>query len=163
MFERWGFLLSEIWVLLVLAALLGLIVGWLIWGRRPVVVADTSDADRLRIELQACTARAKDMSGRIAGMERDLAATDARARDAESRAVAAKISAPPAPAPSVAAPILPAQNVAAPVMAAPAPKAATAPVMAAPAPAPAATAAPLVSASKTSATLDEMAVAPKGT
>lgn len=35
MFKEWDFLLAEIWVLLVLAALIGLIAGWLIWGRRP--------------------------------------------------------------------------------------------------------------------------------
>ena len=33
MFRNWGFLLGEIWVLIILAALLGLFVGWLIWGR----------------------------------------------------------------------------------------------------------------------------------
>lgn len=34
MFENWGFLLTEIGALLVLAALLGVFVGWIIWGRR---------------------------------------------------------------------------------------------------------------------------------
>tara|TARA_R110002094_G_scaffold217898_1_gene189140 strand:- start:772 stop:900 length:129 start_codon:yes stop_codon:yes gene_type:complete len=34
MFQEWGFLLVEIWILLGLAALLGLLVGWIIWGRR---------------------------------------------------------------------------------------------------------------------------------
>ena len=33
MFENWTFLLGEIWVLLVLAGLLGLLAGWIIWGR----------------------------------------------------------------------------------------------------------------------------------
>ncbi len=33
MFQNWGFLLGEIWVLLLIAALLGLFCGWLIWGR----------------------------------------------------------------------------------------------------------------------------------
>lgn len=32
MFQNWGFLLGEIWLLLLLAALLGLLCGWLIWG-----------------------------------------------------------------------------------------------------------------------------------
>ena len=127
MFERWGFLLTEIFALLAIAALLGLFAGWLIWGRRPVVAVDTSDADRLRAELSAYTARGTDMSGRIAGLERDLADTRARSP--------APVMAPPVmPPPAVAAPVLPAPVVAAPVIAAPmaAPvKPAAAPVMAA--------------------------------
>jgi hypothetical protein len=34
MFQEWGFLLGEIWGLLVLAALVGLVAGWLIFGGR---------------------------------------------------------------------------------------------------------------------------------
>lgn len=34
MFKEWGFLLTEIWVLLVLSALVGLLAGWIIWGGR---------------------------------------------------------------------------------------------------------------------------------
>lgn len=50
MFREWGFLLGEIWVLLLLAALLGLFVGWLIWGR-----GSSNEGDlRLRNELDAC-------------------------------------------------------------------------------------------------------------
>ena len=115
MFERWGFLLTEIWVLLALAAVLGLIVGWLIWGRRPEVAIDTSDADRLRAELSACTARGKEMSGRIATLDRDLSAAQAKLADAQSRDGAPKMVAPVMAAP-VAAPMQPAP---APVMAVP--------------------------------------------
>ena len=50
MFQRWGFLLGEIWGLLLLAALLGLLAGWLIWGRRSTQV-DTAETDRLRAAL----------------------------------------------------------------------------------------------------------------
>jgi len=32
MFDGWLFLLTEIWILLVLAGLLGLFCGWIIWG-----------------------------------------------------------------------------------------------------------------------------------
>jgi NADH-quinone oxidoreductase subunit E len=38
MFQNWGFLLAEIWGLVILAALLGLFAGWLIWGRAGVSV-----------------------------------------------------------------------------------------------------------------------------
>jgi cell division protein FtsX len=34
MFQNWGFLIAEIWLLLVLAGLLGVAAGWLIWGRK---------------------------------------------------------------------------------------------------------------------------------
>ena len=146
MFERWGFLLSEIWVLLALAALLGLFVGWLIWGRRPEVTADTSESDRLRGELSACTARGKDMSGRIAGLERDLTAAQVKARDAEQRPAAVKMAAPVAPAPVAPAPVAPAPVMAAPVAPAPVMAAPVAPApVAAPAPAPAS--APVTAAS----------------
>lgn len=39
MFQNWGFLLGEIWALLIIAALIGLLAGWLIWGRRAGAVA----------------------------------------------------------------------------------------------------------------------------
>ena len=32
MFEGWMFLVTEIWLLLLLAGLLGLFCGWIIWG-----------------------------------------------------------------------------------------------------------------------------------
>ena len=57
MFEGWVFLLTEIFALLAVAALLGLFVGWLIWGRRSDAVIDTSEADHLQARLSASTAR----------------------------------------------------------------------------------------------------------
>lgn len=62
MFREWGFLLGEIWLLILLAALLGLLAGWLIWGGRKDTVAagGTGDAD-LRNALNDCQrARAQD-------------------------------------------------------------------------------------------------------
>lgn len=53
MFKEWGFLISEMALLIGLAALLGLLVGWIVWGRR-VPVVDRSEAARLRAELEAC-------------------------------------------------------------------------------------------------------------
>lgn len=80
MFQGWGFLLGEIWVLIALAALLGLVVGWLIWGRAPMVTdtADTGEADRLRADLQACRARTQAAEAQTAALTAELAA----ARDA---------------------------------------------------------------------------------
>jgi predicted flap endonuclease-1-like 5' DNA nuclease len=72
MFEEWGFLLTEIWVLLALAALVGLIAGWIIWGRRAEVTVDTSEVDRLRAQLDACQAKHADKDARIAAMQADI-------------------------------------------------------------------------------------------
>ena len=126
MFHKWGFLLSEIWLLLALAALIGLLAGWIIWGRRAsVAVPDTADADRLRAELASCTARGRELSGRVTALEADLAAAAARAMNAEASAkVGAAIASAAAPAPlaAMAAPLL-----TAPVMAEVAPEAAPEP------------------------------------
>jgi predicted flap endonuclease-1-like 5' DNA nuclease len=60
MFKEWGFLLTEIWVLIALALLVGLVAGWLIWGGRNAAkpAAATADAEtaRLRADLSACQA-----------------------------------------------------------------------------------------------------------
>ena len=76
MFRNWGFLLGEIWVLIALAALLGLFAGWLIWGRRSVVLApvNSGEADRLRLQLGECESRARAQAARITTLEREAAA-----------------------------------------------------------------------------------------
>lgn len=116
MFHRWGFLLGEIWVLLALAALLGLFVGWLIWGRRPAVNVDTGEADRLRAGLEACKARGDDLAARLSAAEARAKEAEAKAAAAEAAAkdranaatVSAAIAAAPAPAPqaAMAAPVM---------------------------------------------------------
>jgi predicted flap endonuclease-1-like 5' DNA nuclease len=80
MFREWGFLISEMVVLILLAALLGLFVGWLIWGRRKVVV-DTSEADRLRRELDACKAKDADKDARIAALEADVSSAQVQSAE----------------------------------------------------------------------------------
>ena len=79
MFRGWNFLLGEIWVLIALAALLGLLVGWLIWGRRAVVTVpgDDGEARRLAGELEVCRAQGQDVAARIAALEAELAAPPA--------------------------------------------------------------------------------------
>ena len=73
MFKEWGFLVSEMIVLIILAALLGLLVGWLIWGRRSTRVVNTGEADRLRRDLEACKAKHAEKDARIAVLEADIA------------------------------------------------------------------------------------------
>ena len=87
-----GYLFSQILVCLVLAFLLGLLLGWLIWSRREVVVADSDCEEHLR-----------DAKRRIADLERDLAhqrnEAEARVRDAKQAAAdAAAAAALPTPA-----------------------------------------------------------------
>lgn len=111
MFHKWGFLLTEIWVLLALAALVGLLAGWIFWGRRAAVtVTDTTEADRLRADLATCTARGREMSGKLATVEADLAQQRAQAETGRARAetaaatanLAAAITTASAPAPLAA-------------------------------------------------------------
>ncbi|SMX43190.1 NADH-quinone oxidoreductase subunit E [Octadecabacter ascidiaceicola] len=57
MFKEWGFLLAEIWVLLALAALIGLIAGWFFWGGRSDTGSDADEVRRLQAELDRANAR----------------------------------------------------------------------------------------------------------
>jgi predicted flap endonuclease-1-like 5' DNA nuclease len=77
MFKEWGFLLVEIWVLLALAALIGLIAGWLIWGGRAGTGrwfvsdtgANTNEINRLRTELGRAKAQTRDPLDDIPAMQ----------------------------------------------------------------------------------------------
>ena len=91
MFREWGFLLGEIWVLLALAALIGLIAGWIIWGRRSTEVnIDNSEADGLRAELDKCREAGRIHNARISELEADLEAC--RASNVAPVAVAAPVA-----------------------------------------------------------------------
>jgi predicted flap endonuclease-1-like 5' DNA nuclease len=79
MFREWGFLLTEIWVLLALAALIGLLAGWIIWGRRSEVNIDTSEADRLRADLDACRSKHAEKDAEISDLRAQLASASASA------------------------------------------------------------------------------------
>jgi len=88
MFREWGFLLGEIWVLLALATLVGVIAGWLFWGRRSAGTVDTSEADRLRADLDTCGKAMRAQDARIATLEADLATCQGEASDAKDTAEA---------------------------------------------------------------------------
>jgi predicted flap endonuclease-1-like 5' DNA nuclease len=95
MFQNWGFLLTEIWLLVLIAALLGLLVGWLIWGRASVAT-DSGEAARLRGELDACQSRSRDLQGEAARLRADLEACRSAAVAAAPAAAAAPVVAPAA-------------------------------------------------------------------
>jgi predicted flap endonuclease-1-like 5' DNA nuclease len=99
MFQRWGFLMGEIWLLLLLAALVGLLAGWFIWGRG--TPEDAGEVDRLRAALDACNAKGRDQTARITALEGDLSA--AKATASESAAKAERAMAANAAAASVSA------------------------------------------------------------
>ena len=51
MFQNWGFLLTEIWLLLILAALVGLVAGWVFWGKsEPVAEASGEEVDKVAFD-----------------------------------------------------------------------------------------------------------------
>ncbi|MEM9971789.1 MAG: hypothetical protein AAF762_11925 [Pseudomonadota bacterium] len=78
MFRNWGFLLGEIWVLIALAALLGLFVGWLIWARRADATSG-EDTAQLRADLERCRAMHTDKDDRIRALEAEISALRAAA------------------------------------------------------------------------------------
>ena len=75
MFEQWGFLLTEIWVLLVLAALIGLIAGWLIFGGQKNAAPGAGKANKLRSEIDQYRVAAAQQQARITSLEAELAST----------------------------------------------------------------------------------------
>mgnify|MGYP001828386361 FL=1 len=74
MFRNWGFLVGEIWILILLAALLGLFVGWLIWGGRRNTVADGTGTEvrKLRVDLETCHATSREKDDLIGRLEARL-------------------------------------------------------------------------------------------
>lgn len=117
MFQRWGFMMGEIWLLLLLAALLGLLAGWLIWGRRAPSDGGHDETASLRSALDSCTAKGRDQTARIAALEGDLAAAQAKVADSAAQASAKTAAA------SAAASVASAAAAGDAVKAAPAPKA----------------------------------------
>lgn len=88
MFQQWGFLLGEIWILLALAALLGLLAGWIIWGRRNNYKAEAA----LQAELDACRSDLKTCRGDLSTCRTDL--DTCLAQPKPESVVAAPIAAP---------------------------------------------------------------------
>ncbi len=78
MFRNWGFLITEMVGLLIIAALLGLFVGWLIWARRrrdthsSHIQQDNGRLAQLQGDLDACRASHADKDQKIAHLEAEL-------------------------------------------------------------------------------------------
>lgn len=97
MFKNWGFLVGEIWVLILLAALLGLFAGWLIWGGRRKSDTDGAAAEvrSLRAELEKCHAAGHEKDDLIGRLEARLEGRGAGTADATPKPA---VSAPAAAA-----------------------------------------------------------------
>lgn len=78
MFKDWGFLITEMVGLIIIAALLGLFVGWLIWGRRNEVNVSNANSDaeadaaRLKRALDECRVAQAEKDAQIAALRADL-------------------------------------------------------------------------------------------
>lgn len=96
MFQNWGFLLSEVWGLILLAALLGLFCGWLIWDRgKELAALRKRHLDRKR-ELELKTAQYATQDDENNALLAQLQALDdtqasLEARDAELEAESATL------------------------------------------------------------------------
>lgn len=69
MFKNWGFLIGEMMFLLLIAALLGLLVGWIIWGRRARAEGSSENAtqvDALHAQLSAKEAELTQIQDQLA-------------------------------------------------------------------------------------------------
>ncbi len=80
MFQNWGFLLTEIWVLLALAGLVGLLAGWIIWARGSTAATGVGAADGKALhdrdrQIDALRGHVGDRDGRIRQLEAELAET----------------------------------------------------------------------------------------
>lgn len=84
MFKEWGFLLGEIWVLLALAALIGLVAGWLIWGGRKS--GANAEMDGLRADLERARGRADAAEAEAQAAREAAQAASAGAMDADTAA-----------------------------------------------------------------------------
>lgn len=76
MFREWGFLIGEIWMLLVLAALIGLLAGWFFWARRggtqDTTQLNTTQLTELRASLDDNTRARKVAEEQILRLKSDL-------------------------------------------------------------------------------------------
>lgn len=86
MFREWGFLKTEMMGLIILAALLGLFAGWLIWSRRKT--GSRREIEMLERALGKCNASHREKDDRIHDLQLRLESCEADLayyRDTEER------------------------------------------------------------------------------
>ena len=99
MFQGWDFLLAEIQGLLALAAVLGVLVGWLIWGRRGhaqsmQATPAAAETVRLKAALETCTAERNRALARISTLGAELEAARTASAPTSASIPAATVAAP---------------------------------------------------------------------
>lgn len=117
MLQGWDFLLAEIWVLLLIALLAGLLIGWLIWGRRPsepfsgltAELTAMSPRERERLAAKARGEVLDDLPPMTVGA-RGYVRPSALARANEQEAAAHAITQPAPSSPPAERPLRPAQE-----------------------------------------------------
>lgn len=120
-----GYLLSQMFWYLLIAFLLGLALGWILWGHLRSRISELEseiarlrgEADRLKAELDACGRARAEVERRLREAEAALASTRARAT-AVPQPATSLISAPATKAPAPKKPTAP-KKAAAPKVAAP--------------------------------------------
>ena len=78
MFQGWSLLLLEMWILMILAGMVGLVSGWIIWGRRTAPLTDPDAA------ADPAQRQITDLTARLERGKTDLARKDARIRTLEA-------------------------------------------------------------------------------
>ncbi|QYX57688.1 hypothetical protein K1T73_04670 [Roseovarius sp. SCSIO 43702] len=78
MFREWGFLIGEMIALLILAALAGLLAGWIIWGRRNSGDHGDGRVAKLSGDLEACRVAIREKDRKLADLEQKLEASHNR-------------------------------------------------------------------------------------
>lgn len=92
MFQNWQFLISEMIGLLLLAAILGIIVGWIIWGgRKEAAQAGLSAADETALRERLAQQEAE-----IARLSHEVEAKSATVEESAAQDMREEITAPPA-------------------------------------------------------------------
>ena len=105
MFKEWGFLLGEIWILILLAALIGLLAGWLFWGRREqntTKVTLDGEIDQVRADLALCRRSQVESQREIARLKEQLSRAQT-SKPAAAKPAPAKAKSAPAPSKTASA------------------------------------------------------------
>ena len=101
-----GYLLTQMAIYLIIAFLLGLLLGWLFWryGRE----AETVDTSGLEAELKALRTERETLTGQVTGLQNDLRKCHQRCRELEVAPVEAPVEIP-APSAVAAVAVAPAE------------------------------------------------------
>lgn len=78
MFQDWGFLITEMMLLLILAAMLGLFAGWVIWGRVKPDDHVHGKIARLSGDLEACRVAGREKDRKISDLEYKLQSSNSK-------------------------------------------------------------------------------------